>query len=423
MGTERSHIGSPKRIAHGKEQPVKLKLTVLLLMLLALAGYWAESPAPADSAPIAKSHLNVISERADIFAAQAATIPDPKSYYRLQTLFSQEEEACLEGNNRTDGALLDGAAFMDYCRNVTGQLWKFVPTQQEGYYQLQTKALETQNKCLEGNRTAPDAVLGGAAFMSDCSGASGQQWKLVDQGNGLYSLHTKFLEDQNKCLEGNRLHSGALVDGAAYQNDCKGLTGQLWTLTPVAAADADKATDRALVELRYSSGAVIQDTGVYYYIQTIAGDEDKLCLEGNDIAAGTTLAGAAFRDQCKDVTGQKWNIIPTDRPDYYHLQPMSFAENFGCFEGNRLARESFLGGGAFVDNCSYVTGQNWRFVDAGNGLYYMQTEFLQDKNKCLEGNTRANDTLLQGAAYMDTCQKTAGQLWLLAPIAGTTTAP
>ncbi len=48
-----------------------------------------------------------------------------------------------------------------------------------GYYTLQTMFLESENKCLEGNRLGGD-TLGGAAFMNDCATpASGQLWKLV----------------------------------------------------------------------------------------------------------------------------------------------------------------------------------------------------------------------------------------------------
>ncbi|MCB0075319.1 MAG: hypothetical protein KDE20_27875, partial [Caldilineaceae bacterium] len=37
-----------------------------------------------------------------------------------------------------------------------------------GYYRLQTQWLQDENKCLEGNRLDPERFLGGAAYMDDC---------------------------------------------------------------------------------------------------------------------------------------------------------------------------------------------------------------------------------------------------------------
>jgi hypothetical protein len=51
-----------------------------------------------------------------------------------------------------------------------------VPTK---YFKLQTQFLESKNKCLEGNQVAPGATLGGAAFMDTCQNVSGQMWKMV----------------------------------------------------------------------------------------------------------------------------------------------------------------------------------------------------------------------------------------------------
>ena len=105
-----------------------------------------------------------------------------------------------------------------------------VPT----YYTLQTRLLEAEDKCLEGNGgLANDSVLKGAAFMNDCTRpATGQIWKLVPAGNGYYTLQTKLLEAENKCLEGNGgLSNDSVLKGAAFMNDCsRPSTGQRWKL-------------------------------------------------------------------------------------------------------------------------------------------------------------------------------------------------
>ena len=102
--------------------------------------------------------------------------PKPNRFYKLTTMFLEKENKCLEGNRVARGSTLGGAAFMDNCQNVSGQLWKLVPAG-NGYFRLKTQFLEKENKCLEGNRFAPTSTLKGAAFMDNCQNVSGQLWK------------------------------------------------------------------------------------------------------------------------------------------------------------------------------------------------------------------------------------------------------
>ncbi|MBP7960950.1 MAG: hypothetical protein KBG20_01440 [Caldilineaceae bacterium] len=143
-------------------------------------------------------------------------------YYRLQTRWLETENKCLEGNR---------AAFMDDCREDPGQLWKLVPIA-DGYYQLQTKSMEAENKCLEGNQFATGAVLGGAAFMDTCQEAIGQLWSFEDIGDGYYHMQTRFSEDAGTCLEGNTLGQGAVLEGAAFMDACSTAIGQSWKIIP-----------------------------------------------------------------------------------------------------------------------------------------------------------------------------------------------
>lgn len=179
--------------------------------------------------------------------AAPAVIDDTSVYYRLETDVGGTA-GCLEGNRRADDSVLKGAAFVDDCQDVTGQLWKLVPREQAGYYHLQTLFLEDQNKCFEGNAMSPDSELGGASYLGDCGEATGQDWKLMDAGDGAYRLQTAFLEAENKCLEGNRLEATALLGGAAHMSDCRAVPGQLWKLVPV--ADTSTAVSRALVDVQ-----------------------------------------------------------------------------------------------------------------------------------------------------------------------------
>ncbi|MGB1257566.1 MAG: RICIN domain-containing protein [Thiolinea sp.] len=162
-------------------------------------------------------------------AVQAETF---SGYYKFQTMFLEKENKCLEGNKLAAGSTLGGAAFMDNCQNVSGQLWKFVPAG-NGYYRLQTMFLEKENKCLEGNKVGSGSTLGGAAFMDNCQNVSGQLWKPVATGNGYYRLKTMFLEPENKCLEGNKFTPSSTLKGAAFMDNCQNVSGQLWKFVKV----------------------------------------------------------------------------------------------------------------------------------------------------------------------------------------------
>ncbi|EKD88999.1 MAG: ricin B lectin [uncultured bacterium] len=209
----------------------KLDLLVLVLVFVfGLSGCAAESTAIVPSEVPDSQTQEPLPSSTSITETEVA--PEFSGYYTLQTMFLEAENKCLEGNRLADDSVLSGAAFMNDCTSpTTGQLWKMVPAD-EGYYTLQTKFFEAENKCLEGNQLADDSVLGGAAFMNDCaSPTTGQLWKLVPADEGYYTLQTMFLEAENKCLEGNQLADDSVLGGAAFMNDCASpTTGQLWKL-------------------------------------------------------------------------------------------------------------------------------------------------------------------------------------------------
>ncbi|MCK9554089.1 hypothetical protein [Aquamicrobium sp.] len=161
-----------------------------------------------------------------------------ESYFKLHTMFQEAANKCLNGNVVGPNSTANGGSFMDDCRNAhnldgwerivePGLDWQAV-SEANGYFRLKTRAL-SKGKCLEGNRVAQDAMLQGAAFMDDCQNVSGQLWKAVPESNGYFRLKTMFQGEQ-KCLEGNRLAPDAALRGAAFMNDCQNASGQLWKL-------------------------------------------------------------------------------------------------------------------------------------------------------------------------------------------------
>ena len=160
--------------------------------------------------------------------------------------------------------------------------------------------------------------------------------------------------------------------------------------------------------------AQAQTTGQWYKLQTMFQAPEGKCFEGNRYAQGSTLGGAAFMDDCQNVSGQLWKFIPEGN-GYYRMVTMFQEPEGKCFEGNRFAQGSTLGGAAFMDNCQNVSGQLWRLIPAQDGYFRLTTMFLEGENKCLEGNRFSPDSTLGGAAFMDNCQNVSGQLWKLVP--------
>lgn len=120
------------------------------------------------------------------------------------------------------------------CERVTGQDWRFIPSG-AGVYLLQPVLGEADGLCLEGNRVAPGSTLGGAAFLADCVGASGQLWSVRSFDDGTFQLQTLFSQPDGTCLEGNRLGPDSTLGGAAFMAPCGNFTGELWFATALPA--------------------------------------------------------------------------------------------------------------------------------------------------------------------------------------------
>ena len=166
---------------------------------------------------------------------------NPNNYYRLQTLWLEGENKCFEGNRPDADRFLGGAAYMDECQDVTGQLWK-ITLADNGYYRLQTMWLEDEDKCLESNQLDSSRFLGGATYMDACQNVSGQHWQFVPAKEGYYQLQSEWLAPENKCLEGNRPGPDWILDGAAHMADCDDVTGQLWKIVPAQGATTSSSS-------------------------------------------------------------------------------------------------------------------------------------------------------------------------------------
>jgi hypothetical protein len=358
-------------------------------------------------------------------------IPEEENTFLFQ--IGAADGLCLEGSATPAGEPAQAAVALVACNEDPALLWQFVTTPDPAYYTLQTLASQDALKCLDGNVDMAGALFDGAPFINDCSGAATQNWRIIITADESPRIQSEASLAGNKCLT-------ITADNLVTMETCQVDGGQAWeisqTAVPVAfvpeggprhvapddllaaaasltgeevSAPLDDANVRS-VDVTSAPAATIDNTGVYYRLQTLFLEDQNKCLEGGD-----GVGGAAFMDDCQNVSGQLWKIVPTDGP-YYRLQTLFQEGENKCFEGNRLAAESVFEGGAFMNECEDVTGQLWKFIESEvEGYYRLQTEFLEGENQCLEGNRLAPESVLAGRSFMDNCQNVTGQLWKLVP--------
>ncbi len=177
--------------------------------------------------------IAAVSTTLSLFAQERgnAFSPNYKGYYYLRTQFTGDDLS-LESNGAASKTM-NGGAFMSSQKGATGTMWQLVPdTQDKGWYRLKSKDAGDK-KCLEGN-AKNGSVKAGAAFMDDCKNATGQLWRLdlVSSKNGdhIYKLRSKF-QGEKFSLEGNRPDGDK--KGNTFTNNDQNVTGQMWRLVPV----------------------------------------------------------------------------------------------------------------------------------------------------------------------------------------------
>ncbi len=158
-----------------------------------------------------------------------------KGTFKLTTLFLEQKNLFLEGNGGFDPKnTLGGAAFMSGQVNPSGEMWKIIELD-NGYFQLTTEFVESKGLVLEGNGGLdPKCTLDGAAFMSPQTDASGTMWKKIPLDNGYFQLTTLFKEADGLVLEGNGgLDPKNTLGGAAFLSGDTKASGTMWKIVPM----------------------------------------------------------------------------------------------------------------------------------------------------------------------------------------------
>ena len=153
-------------------------------------------------------------------------------YFKLTTLFLESKNLFLEGNGGLNPHnTLGGAAFMSGQVNPTGEMWKLIPLP-SGFFHLTTQFVESKGLVLEGNGGFdPKCTLGGAAFMSSQTNASGTMWKIMPLDNGYFQLTTLFMEKHNLVLEGNGgFDAKCTLGGSAFLSPQTNASGTMFKI-------------------------------------------------------------------------------------------------------------------------------------------------------------------------------------------------
>ena len=161
-----------------------------------------------------------------------------------------------------------------------------LPRVNGNYYHLKTKFLGDAY-CLEVGTIDPHAPLQGAAHMAPCSSSDKQMWTFEPSGKrGWALLHTLAL-GATKCLVGKRFGGGPL-GGAAFMDDCGNVAAMHWTIRRV----------KGYIK--------------YFTMKTPFPAKHGECFEGNKVADGSTLDGAAFMSECAPFSGQMFYVVSVD---------------------------------------------------------------------------------------------------------------
>lgn len=144
----------------------------------------------------------------------------PLDTFALSSLFVEPESQCLDANP-------NGSSIQTPCDYNEAQYWRAFAAADGSYFQLTTEA--TPGLCLTaqpGAVAAPGSA--GGAKMAACADDPAQQWLFTGSNVEYHYRLQNFAGGMDFCLEGNKVASGAFLDGAAFLDSCKNVSGQLW---------------------------------------------------------------------------------------------------------------------------------------------------------------------------------------------------
>lgn len=100
---------------------------------------------------------------------------------------------------------------------------------------------------------------------------------------------------------------------------------------------------------------------------------ENFALEGNMFASSSSLGCASFMAPRGNFSGQYWKLLPHPS-GFFQLTTLQLEAENRSLEGNQVAAGSTLGGGAFMAprDSPIPSGQLWKLVSVDGGYYRLQ---------------------------------------------------
>lgn len=156
--------------------------------------------------------------------ALASGDPSALSYVRLQMIGPQGSPRCLEANHLSSDSVLQGASFLDYCQNVSGQYWHAQPKGESGF--LLFSEFHGSLRCLSINDGQVADIPANTPFMAPC-GEGAAVFYALGADDGQYLLGTT-VGDQELCLQAGELDASVGRAWPVIARRCSVAKSQIW---------------------------------------------------------------------------------------------------------------------------------------------------------------------------------------------------
>lgn len=141
--------------------------------------------------------------------------------FTLQSMLHGAEQ-CLQVKPGGEGG------YMAPCDGSDAQQWDAYPT--KGGKNFALRNLHSDDLCLEsGNGFDAKVPLERSVYMGQCGKYTGQEWYVEMVPNAGFRLKSNY-SGPGKCLESNGRGEGAALDGTSFMDECKNVTGQIWSV-------------------------------------------------------------------------------------------------------------------------------------------------------------------------------------------------
>lgn len=163
-----------------------------------------------------------------VSAEEAGTVQASDTPYHLKTVFRAPEGECFKGN--IEGRVLGGHSYMAPCDPgvESDQTWFVAIADEEKGAVLLVNYGQGQPVCLTVDMDDPLYGVRLAECARDEQKLRTQVFLLKEIEGQRVTRIKNLATGDDRCLEGNRFAPDAVMGGAAFMDTCQDVTGQIW---------------------------------------------------------------------------------------------------------------------------------------------------------------------------------------------------